>query len=128
MSNWIRRSRGFAAAAMAVATLLALQLIISSAIASQMQAANLLFGTAEGQVICLSDHSQADSQQPAPAAHKTTCDICAFAAQSGTAAAPLLALLPSLVMHAAEMPLPRALRQTSERYEPRLTRGPPLNA
>lgn len=128
MIRLIRNSRRFAAAATAVAILLALQLIVTSAIASQMQATNLLFGTAEGRIICLSDHAQADNQLPAPAAHKPTCDICAFAAQSGMAAAPRFALLPSLVIHAAEMPLPRALRQISERHEPRLTRGPPLNA
>jgi hypothetical protein len=128
MNGWMRKSRGFAAGAIAVALLLALQLIVTSAVASQMQATNLLFGTAEGRIICLSDHSQPGDSKPAQLVHKTTCDICAFAAQPGTAPAPLFAPLPRMFLHIAEIPLPRATLHISERHEPRLTRGPPLDA
>lgn len=114
--------------AIAVAMLLALQLIVVSAVASQMEATNLLFGTAEGQIICLSDHAQVDGSGQPQLVHKTICDICAFAGQPGMAPMPKFAPLPGIVFHAAEMPLPHALRKTSERHEPRLTRGPPLYA
>jgi hypothetical protein len=128
MTRWIRKSRGFAAAAMAVAMLLALQLIVTSAVASQMQVTNLLLGTAEGPVICLSDEANADGSGRAQLVHKTTCDICTFAAQPGAAAAPLFALLSGDIFHVAEMPFPRVLQESTARHEPRLTRGPPLNA
>lgn len=113
---------------MAVAVLLALQLVVTSAFASQMEATNLLFGAAEGQVICLSDHTRTDGSGEPQLVHKTTCDICAFAAQPGMAPLALLAPSPGIILHAAEMPLPRVPSPTSKRHEPRLTRGPPLNA
>lgn len=113
---------------MVVAMLLALQLIVTSAFASQMEAANLLFGAAEGQVICLSNHTRADGSGEPQLVHKTTCDICAFAAQPGVAPAAQFAPLAGFILHAAEMPLPRVFHKTSERHEPRQTRGPPLTA
>jgi len=128
MSRWIRRSRGFVAGAVALALLLALQLLITSAIASRMEGTNLLFGAAEGQVLCLEGHSEGDGSQPSHLVHKNVCDACAFAAQAGTVASPQQVRLPGLAFHAAAMPLPRALLPTPARHEPRSTRGPPLNA
>lgn len=125
MSRWLRNSRGFSAGAFAFALLLALQFIATSAIASHMQAINLGGGTGEAQLLCLSDH---DTPAPAGLKHKPICDICAFAAQSGTAPLLQAVLLPGDALRPAEILLPQLPHYSSKRHEPRLTRGPPLNA
>ena len=128
MIAWARRTRGFAAGILAAAFLLASQIILSSAIASQMEALDLILGSAD-QAICASDSGQSDHTSPGSSAlHKKVCDICAFAAQSGVAPASAFALVVRLESTpATDDPQPSVIlsRQT---HEPRLTRGPPLDA
>jgi hypothetical protein len=126
--GFIRNMRGLAAAVCAAAFLLASQVIFSSAIASRMEASDLLFGSLD-QSICSSqtDHSgEPDSDQSA--LHKKICDICFFAAQSSLPTANLLSHV------ARPTPLTTIVEPQSagillrQIHEPRLTRGPPLNA
>ena len=128
MIAWARKTRGFAAGVLAAAFLLASQIIVSSAIASQMEALDLILGSAD-QAICASDTGQSDHASPGSSAlHKKFCDICAFAAQSGVPPATAVALVVRLEpTTAVEDPQSPAIlsRQT---HEPRLTRGPPLDA
>jgi hypothetical protein len=126
--GFIRNMRGLAAAVCAAAFLLASQVIFSSAIASRMEAFDLLFGSLD-QSICSSQTDHSGEPDPDQSAlHKKICDICVFAAQSSLPTANLLAHV------ARPTPLTTIVEPQSagillrQIHEPRLTRGPPLNA
>lgn len=122
--TWTRQARGFAAAAF----LLVSQIIVSSAIASRMEASGLIFGGAD-QSICAADGGHTDRTDPRPAAlHKTPCDICAFAAQSGLAPGQAVALLAGVRFATGKSGRRPVSPPTYQTHDPRLTRGPPSNA
>ncbi|UFZ02120.1 hypothetical protein LQG66_22775 [Bradyrhizobium ontarionense] len=118
---------------MALALLLAFQLVATAALAARMAAASLPLGPDDAQALCLSDHAPSDQADPDGSApvqdtHRARCDICVFAAQAGTLPAPQPVAALDPVAARADRMLPRAVPDVSEGHQPRQSRGPPLIA
>jgi len=121
----VHQSRGFAAAVLTVAFLFGFEFLITAAIASRMEAIDLVFGTADT-FICSSDSDQANHPESKHLlVHKSLCGICAFAAQGGLAPD----FEPFHVAYFAlfqEEPSPQPAHYgILKRHDPRVTRGPP---
>jgi hypothetical protein len=122
---WLRSKIHFKKVVVATAFVLALQLIISLAIAASMQAAGFLLD--EARQLCSTEDTDADSAaQSHSSHHKAFCDECAFSAESGTVpnAGPIndfgfLLPLPLLPVASVSFDQPN-------RREPRSSQGPPL--
>jgi len=121
----IHQWRGFAAAVLTVAFLFGCEFLITAAIASRMEALDLVFGTADT-LICSSGSDRAN--QPVSKhllVHKSLCRICAFAAKGGLAPGyePFHATYFALFQ---EEPSPQPAHDgILKRHDPRVTRGPP---
>jgi hypothetical protein len=118
---------------MALALLLAFQLVATAALATRMAAASLWLSPDDAQALCLSDHAPSDQTDtggstPMQGTHPAPCDICVFAAQAGTLPAPQPVAARDLVAARADRLLPRAVPDVSEGHQPRQSRGPPPTA
>ena len=129
MIRWLRQTRFFSTGAIAALYILASQIIATSAIASRMEAIHLVLDASEAQTLCLSDTGENEVGGPAHAiVHKSICDICLFATQAASAPCVETGAFSRFSFSGVEALRPLTSAPTSQRQEPRLTRGPPPNA